>query len=48
MKADQVGIEIETEFPVVWDWMNRIRERPAIKKVLEEAGISTGETVTKD
>jgi glutathione S-transferase len=47
LHAPRLKVKIEEEFPAVWDWMLRIKERPAIKAAMEGAVFPEGATILK-
>ena len=36
LHAHRVGISIESEFPIVWAWMQRMMARPGVKATMGE------------
>lgn len=43
LHAHRIGVIIKDEYPIVWDWLSRMRERPGVKRGMKGARFPDGE-----
>jgi hypothetical protein len=47
LHAHRIKLNLKDEFPAVWDWICRMKERPGVKAGMEGAVFPEGSTVLK-